>query len=142
MTESDFARGRDLVESQLRPLGVRLVRDVSGGDQPFGNAYADFDAPHMVLRLLSDRGDVYLQISSVQDLDQHGESSHWYPLEGIIEFLSGELAGQRPTLSTLAVEIQFAHENWPALSQLFVEWPASKKRLDDFLRRRFRRDPY
>ena len=137
MNESDFARGRDFVASQLGSLGVRLIRDVSRDDQPFGNAYADFGGPHMCLRLLSDRGDLYLQISSVQDLDQYGESSHWYPLEGVVEFLCGERAGQPLNLSTLAVEIQLTREHWPALSQLFVEWPASKKRLDGFLLRRF-----
>ena len=76
MNESDFTRGREMVESQLGPLGVRLTREVGPTGEP-------------------------------------------------------------PTLSTLAVEIQWTREHWPALSQLFAQWPAAKAPLDEFLRRRF-----
>jgi hypothetical protein len=137
MNESDFTRGREMVESQLGPLGVRLTREVGPDAQSFGNAYADFNGPFLCLRLLLDRGDLYLQITPVQEVDRSGESSHWYPVEGVVEFLGGDPTGEPPTLSTLAVEIQQTREHWPALSQLFAQWPAAKAPLDEFLRRRF-----
>jgi hypothetical protein len=113
---------------------LTLVHDSLPDPKAFGSRFADFDGPGFRLRLTLDRGFFGVTAADPTELDEHGETAHWYPLHRILEFVGEDpqAAEYGEIVSLPIIETGLTH-----LVTLFRDWPAQRAPLEEFLQRRF-----
>jgi len=134
-----FQAIRRKLESRAKPLGLKPVTaSLSRGAHADRKAdqYADYEAPSVRLRLRQDRGQIYLQLTSPAELNSSGETSLWYPLEGILEFL-GEGPADGDVVPSVDEEIEGLVRSWNLVVQCFSSWAVNRRQFDVFFRGRF-----
>jgi hypothetical protein len=135
----DFEIAKALLKTRFGPGSLTFVGEVLPSRKTFGGARADFDGPGIRLRLALHRGEQFLEVVSLSELDAAGETREWYPVGPVLEFLGRPSHRSAIEPTDVIDEIDGLGSLWMQFLDLFADWPARKAELDRFFAERFER---